>query len=117
MEKQLLRAVEPLTVEILERNHSKIVVKLPEEVKLEDGSTVKLSDVDNVDVDVSSKTNEQHNLRRDVRSVLRSVGILITCNQQYEMIKVLNWKILARTILVRVFLLDFSLDNYLSNYK
>jgi hypothetical protein len=89
-EKVCLRVIEPFTVRILDRTDSKfIVVKLPEQVKLEDGSKADLSSMGNVYVDISSKINEQHNIRRDVRSAIRSFGLLVSCKQQHEMIEVL----------------------------
>ncbi len=90
MGNELLRVVEPFTVEILDRTDSNIIVKLPSVLMLEDGSTLDLNDAGPVSVDVSSKTNENHNLKRDVRSVLREKGILVSYVQQYKLINVLN---------------------------
>ncbi len=79
-----LKGVQPFYVEVVDKKDGKIIVQMPESLFL--GGNKMCLDCCSKRLLVDPGKNSQHNIRRDVRAMLRQEGIVVTFKQQEKTI-------------------------------
>ena len=82
MEKNNLEVAEPFSVSIISEEHGKVSVELPATI-----STKIIHDKIRF-ITVDPGRNRNHNIRRDVRRVIKEIGLLVSFKRQDELIMI-----------------------------